>query len=241
MNSLKGKLPGIVVLSALVAGLTWTVTHDAHRADSILAAKVERIEAKADEASKHAAALAEYADRVIDLPEDAKAWHVSVFTHNPPTASERQILTWFETDGQLSRLKAQTHFHHFTPASSVYGRYPAITGGGLPAIAVQDAKGAVVYKASGANAPRAPWPLVKGIKDCILAHCPHLRPCPKPEPQPAPAPGPEPGPPSIPDIVGPPDEVEPVDDASVKIALAAFVVVFVASFAFDKIRAANRG
>jgi len=187
-------------------------------------ARVETAEAKA---------LAEFGDRVIDLPEDGAAWHTSVFTHDPPAANEQRMLAWFASDPQLAKLKQQTHFHHYTPRSSVYTRFANVTAAGLPAIVLQDAAGRVVYKASGGSAPSAPWPLVKGIIECVRAHCPH---CPRPKPQPAPDPEPTPdltpGPPNlIPDVVGP-NQNTPLNgrDDTVPVTIAVFLLALAAGF-----------
>ncbi|HUY34659.1 MAG TPA: hypothetical protein VMV69_18080 [Pirellulales bacterium] len=232
MNSLKGKLPAIVAFAALVAGLAWSVIDSAKQSDAVLAAKLVQVEAMA----RHATELAQYADRVVELPEDGANWHTTVFTANPPTPQERRILSWFDGDQRLRKLKSSTHFHHYTPASSVYPRYANVVSGGATAVMVQDATGAVVYKVSGAATPKEPWPLFKGIKECILAHCPHLRPspCPTPTPEPSPSPSPPPDPNSIPDV-GPPNDTSPLDakDETLAIVLlfaGAIVVGFLLSW-----------
>ncbi|HUY88906.1 MAG TPA: hypothetical protein VMV10_09245 [Pirellulales bacterium] len=180
-----------------------------------------------------AKAIAEFGDRVIDLPEDGAAWHTSVFTHEAPTAEEQRMLGWFASDPQLARLKQQTHFHHYTPQSSVYSRFENVTAAGLPAIVLQDASGQVIYKASGAATPNAPWPLVKGVIECIRAHCPHCpRPKPQPSPPPEPAPDVTPGPPVlIPDVVGPNQNTPPDGrDDTVPVTIAVFLLALGAGF-----------
>ncbi len=235
MKPIQGKLPAIVAFAALVAGMAWCVINSAKQNDGLLAkemaAKMARVEAQA----KYATELAEYADRVIELPEDGANWHTTVFTAKEPTPRERQLLSWFDSDQRLAKLKSSTHFHHYTPASSVYPRYSNVVSGGQTAVMVQDAKGAVVYKVSGAATPQEPWPLFKGIKECILAHCPHLRPCPCPTPPPSPSP--QPGPNPIPDV-GPPDGTPPIDakDETLAIVLlfvGAIVVGFLLSWKKD--------
>ncbi|HEV7223591.1 MAG TPA: hypothetical protein VGN42_12870 [Pirellulales bacterium] len=208
-------------MSAAAARRLATINASTLRA-AVRQARVEAAEAKA---------LAEFGDRVIDLPEDGAAWHTSVFTHDPPAPDEQRMLAWFASDPQLLRLKQQTHFHHYTPRSSVYARFANVTAAGLPAIVLQDATGQVVYKASGDNAPSAPWPLVKGIIECVRAHCPH---CPRPKPQPAPEPTPDPtpGPPNlVPDVVGP-NQNTPLNgrDDTVPVTIAVFLLTLVAGF-----------
>ena len=175
------------------------------------------------------------AEQVIDLPEDAHAWHTSIFTNVRLTQREREILDWFVSDPQLSRLRSQTLFHHYNRTSAVWPRYANLTSAGLPVVVLQDASGKVIYKASGEGIPRAPWPLVKGIVECIRAHWPH---CPRPRPTPQPEPEPEPLPdevpsdkPVIPDIIGPNDDTPSVGrDDTVPVTAAVFVVSLAAGF-----------
>ena len=177
----------------------------------------------------------QFTEQVIDLPEDAHAWHTSVFTNVRLTPREREILDWFVRDPQLSRLRSQTLFHHYNRTSAVWPRYANLTSAGLPVVVLQDATGKVIYKASGAAIPRAPWPLIQGIVECIRAHCPH---CPRPRPTPQPEPVPEPLPddvpndkPVIPDIIGPNDDTpsEGRDD-TVPVTVAVFVASLAAGF-----------
>lgn len=232
----------VLLPSVLCAAVAWCAmtTLSARKHESQLTAQFAAVKARTDFAAAqaaYAASIAELGDRVIDLPEDGQAWHTSVFTHQRPTRQETRILDWFETDPQLQRLKQQTHFHHLTPASSIYPRFESLTAGGLPVVVLQDAAGAVVYKASGERVPTTPWPLVRGIIDCVRAHCPH---CPRPKPKPEPQPEPDDEPdekPLIPDIVGP-NEDTPVgrDDT-----LAVTVAVFVVSLATGFLAAARKG
>ncbi|HQU45889.1 MAG TPA: hypothetical protein PK867_23945 [Pirellulales bacterium] len=224
--------------SALCAAVAWCAmtAHAARQHETHLTAQIAAVKARTDYAAAqaaYAASVAELGDRVIDLPEDANAWYTSVFTHEQPSRRERQILDWFESDPQLQRLKKQTHFNHYTPASSIYSRYANLTGGGLPVVVLQDALGNVVYKASGEQLPPAPWPLVRGMIDCIRAHCPH---CPRPKPKPTPKPEPEPDDvpddkPVIPDIIGPNEETPVGRDDTLAVTAAVFVLSLAAGFA----------
>jgi hypothetical protein len=234
MNRMQRFLPavGLALLTALTVygAMSARVTR---RLATINACALQVAVRQARIEAAEAKALAEFGDRVIDLPEDGVAWHTSVFTHDPPTSHEQRMLAWFASDPQLSRLKQQTHFHHYTPRSSVYPRFENVTAGGLPAIVLQDSGGQVIYKAGGANAPSAPWPLVKGIIECVRAHCPH---CPRPKPQPAPDPEPTPdltpGPPNlIPDVVGP-NQNTPVNgrDDTIPVTIAIFLLALAVGF-----------
>lgn len=224
-----------VLTSCVAASLTASWNAKQYARDNHV--RLVALAVKAYHAAADAKALAEFGDRIIDLPEDGAGWHTTVFTSDDMTPHERRIIGWFSSDPQLKRLAAQTHFHHYTPKSSVYARYQNVTASGLPAIMLQDETGKVIYKTSGANVPQAEWPLVKGIIESIRAHCPH---CPRPKPSPAPAPAPAPpmpdvapGPPHIvPDVVGPNDATPPdAKDDTVPVALAVFFLALVAAFA----------
>jgi hypothetical protein len=195
----------IFVAAGALAALAWSVTtaSSVKHGERSLSKQLAQVKATAD----YAASLAEIGDRVIDLPNDGQAWHTTVVTNEALTPHERQVLAWFDREPQLVRLKQQTHFHHYTPKSAVYKNVEPAIANGLPAVVVQDASGVIVYKVSGDNVPNAPWPLVRGIIDCIRAHCPH---CPRPKPKPTPEPQPTPvepptDKPVIPDVVGPND------------------------------------
>ncbi|HWB13716.1 MAG TPA: hypothetical protein VG826_31110 [Pirellulales bacterium] len=179
----------IFVAAGALAALAWSVataTNVKHEERS-LSKQLAAVKATAD----YAASLAEIGDRVIDLPDDGHAWFTTVITQDDPTPREKQVVSWFDTDPQLSRLKQQTHWHVYTPKSAVYQNVASAIVSGFPAVIVQDSTGVVVYKVSGDNVPNTPWPLVRGIIDCIRAHCPH---CPRPKPKPTPAPEPAPAP-----------------------------------------------
>lgn len=250
MERIKGYLPAL--LFACVAGVlafagmsSMNAKKVSHSAQSKLDSTTVAIRAELDEvrtAALEAKAIAEFGDRVIDLPEDGNIWHTTVFTTDgyASNPTEQRLLSWFQTDEQLRKLKAQTHFHHYTPSSSVYERYGNLTANGLPAIVLQDETGKVVYKASGVGTPNAPWPLVKGIVECIRAHCPH---CPRPKPTPTPAPSPTPaptpnpipdiGPHVVPDVVGPNDNTDPnAKDDTVPVTIAVAVVFLLLGFVY---------
>ena len=225
-----------LLTSALCASVAWCAmtAHAARKHENRLTAEIAAVKARSDYAAAqaaYAASVAELGDRVIDLPDDADGWYTSVFTQEKPSRRERQILDWFESDPQLARLKSQTHFNHYTPASSIYSRYANLTGGGLPVVVLQDPSGTVVFKASGDAVPPAPWPLVRGIIDCIRAHCPH---CPRPKPKPTPEPAPDDVPddkPVIPDIIGPNEETPVGRDDTLAVTAAVFVLSLAAGFA----------
>jgi hypothetical protein len=145
----------------------------------------------------------------VDLPNDGEAYYLSVFVHDDYMSrqSERHLVASFDTDPQLRSLKAQCHWHVYTPSDPIYkDRFSAVTT--FPCILLQSSKGEVLVKASGANATNPvtlfnnkPWLRVR----------PWLRPrpCPPcPEPQPLPQPSPQPDLTPNPDTT-PIDEVPP--------------------------------
>lgn len=235
MERLKGFLPALLI--AACVGLLAFASMSSMNAKKVsghtaiaMRAELAKVQAEVAEAK----ALAEFTDRVIDLPEDAGAWHTTVITNDPPSAKDLQLVGWFDSDPQLANLKRQTHWHWYSPKSSVYERYANVTATGLPVILVQDQTGKTVYKASGANAPNAPWPLVKGIVECVRAHCPH---CPRPKPTPAPVVPPVPvvpdvGPPHIiPDVVGPNDNTPgEIKDDTIPVTIAAGLIALAIGF-----------
>ena len=226
MKSSMRPYAAVIALAALFAGVTWTATQTAGTKSTLnQIASAFQSESNYTRSELERAEIERvYAERVFTLPEDGAAWHTTVITNAQPTAEEQQILSWFDTEQPLVALKSQTHWHHVTPESKLYGRMAPVVQNGLPVVLVQDASGKVVYKQSGAAAPKAPWPLIKGIRECIGTHCPHLRPkpkpCPTPEPKPEPVVTPEPSPndkPAIPDI-GPDDKEPEAADASLLLA-----------------------
>jgi len=217
----------VFVAASILAALAWSVATatNVKQDERSLSKQLAQVKATAD----YAVSLAEIGDRVIDLPDDGHAWYTTVVTSEQPTPRERAVLAWFDREPELIRLKQQTHFHHYTPKSAVYKNVEPAIANGLPAVIVQDGTGAVVYKVSGDNVPNASWPLVRGIIDCIRAHCPH---CPRPKPKPTPAPPDEKPapvePPSdklvIPDVVGPNDNTpEDARDDTLVVTIGAFL------------------
>lgn len=217
---------GLAAPAALVAWCAMTA-HQAHKATSHLATRLAANEARLAET----AAIADLADRIIDLPQDQGAWFTSIFTSDAwkTMPAERRVVDWFARDPDLSRLKAQTHFHHYTPANSLYDRYTGLTATGIPAVVVQDAAGQVVFKASGSNLPEEPGRLVRAIRDAVRARCPELGPCPKPTPPSPVAPDPD-GKPSVPDIGGSGTVPPAGHDETLAVTALAFVVALAVGF-----------
>ena len=118
-------------------------------------------------------------ERIVRLPEDGNAFHVSVFTHDDwqARAQDRQLLAKFDSVPELQSLKTQTFFHHYQPSNRLFNRYrSSLTE--LPCVVVQQGDGTVVYKASGAKIPDDSWRLVDDIREALHERFPNV--CPGP-------------------------------------------------------------
>jgi hypothetical protein len=94
--------------------------------------------------------------RVVNLPEDGKAYYTSLFLAKNWQADpkSRELRAWFDTNITLASLKSQTHFNIVTPADPQWGsKYAQSVGPALPCVAVTDASGTLVYKASAKTLP----------------------------------------------------------------------------------------
>lgn len=132
-----------------------------------------------------------YELQIVKLPEDGQAYHTSLFLPDNWQSNRQctELVAAFETDAKLKSLKAQTHWHVYTPRDQMFPRYQAMVPV-LPAVVVQKASGQKVYAAAGDAIPRAPSLLAADIQGNLYANCPN-RPRPAPEPvQPAPINGP---------------------------------------------------
>ena len=135
----------------------------------------------------------------------------------------------------MARLKAQTHYNHYTPANVLYtSRWAAsVPTQAFPAIVLQGGNtadgsaGRVYYKASASNLPQSARELVKQIREALR------RPCPTPAPTPGPTPVQPVVVPLIPDI-GPPHAPphEPADEGDNTLFLAVLAAVGAAAVTF---------
>lgn len=62
-------------------------------------------------------------DSELSLPEDGQAFYCTTFTTGTPNADEQRLLSWFDSNAQLSRLKSQTHWSHIKSDSTLFPRY----------------------------------------------------------------------------------------------------------------------
>ncbi len=139
-------------------------------------------------------------ERIFVLPEDGKAYHVSVCVHDDwqRRPNERELLAWWKVDTRLASLAAQAHFHTYTESDPIFKTNIAPALPQLPAVLVQDETGKVHFKASGENLPGSATELGDAAVSAFWKapyllpyRRNHTRPCPCPLPSPAPpAPGP---------------------------------------------------
>lgn len=142
-------------------------------------------------------AVAPVEQRIVSLPEDGKQYYTSLFLPSNWQADpkSRELRAWFDTNITLTSLKAQTHFNVITPTDPQWGpKYASSVGKTLPCIALTDATGDVVYKATQAAIPGTSNTLAAAIHESVQRRCPNRR-CPAPEPV---TPAPEPSP-NVPD------------------------------------------
>lgn len=191
-----------------------------------------------------------YGERIIELPEDGRSWHVVVFTSVEMNPRERAILSWFDDNPELNKLKRQTHFHHYTPRSSLWPRYYNATNPMLrtmPCVVLETSEGNIVARFSGTSSHLdTDDTLLRAMVACINAYrvnpggCPL---CPSPTPYTPPytpspdpfGPFPNPGPPDI----GPDNTEVPLTEEKRHLewlGVAAAVFVLVLGFAYIRDR-----
>ena len=149
-------------------------------------------------------------ERVINLPQDAGKWYVSV-VGDATSPRYREVLGWFNTDSSLKKLKSQVHLLPVTTGTAIYKERYQANIKGLPTVRMQKADGTVVYEAAGKNIPMTAAGLYSAMAGAsqsaqgLLPILPWRRNmenrCPGPCPQPNPNPDP----------VVPPDENVPDD------------------------------
>ena len=61
-------------------------------------------------------------ERIIELPDDGNAYHVSVLLHDDwrKRPRERALVAWFSVDAGLRSLRAQVHWHIYTENNRLY-------------------------------------------------------------------------------------------------------------------------
>jgi len=179
-------------------------------------------------------------ERITQLPDDGKAYHLSVFVHDNwrEIPTDRQLVAWFSVEPRLASLKAQTHDHLFTASSPEYKTKFAKAMPVLPGVMIQDAGGVVKYSAA-LNHPQSPLPssaaeLGERMQRLLQGCRPFCQPQPEPEPEPQPKVEPTTtNLPEVPMIALPEEQKEPEkEEISIPVGLFAFVsVVVMAAFA----------
>ncbi len=138
-------------------------------------------------------------ERIVNLPNDQSKWYVSV-VGNKQDARYQEIVSWFNTNEKLKKLKDQVHFCPITNNTTIYKERYAKNVIGLPTVRVQKSDGEVVYESYGNNIPMSADGLNGAIAERVLPWRKQVddrrrpRPCPSPSPSPAPPLDPEPQP-----------------------------------------------
>lgn len=215
MRSVVGSIIGAVVglAVALLAGLA--MNPPAIGSSDLVAAQRQNERYLAEELSALRQEVAKLRnerpaeEHVIQLPEDGGRYHLSLVLEEGWQALRGRSVTvhsWFDSDPRLAGLKAQCHFHVYTPAHRWFHQNAHVAER-FPAVILQRHDGYVLFKASGQNLRTA-----SALADAIADSCPR----PRPQPTPPPQPFPQPTPPVIPDTVLPdakPDETaQPVSE-----------------------------
>lgn len=120
-------------------------------------------------------------EKVVTLPQDQGAWHLSLWFANKSTdQASARLASFFATDEILRQVATQAivHEHDASRPDPIYSaRYVAEA---LPGVMLQNSRGVVLYKATGSNIPPTGAQLAAeilesiGVKaqDCPDGNCP---------------------------------------------------------------------
>lgn len=143
-------------------------------------------------------------ERIIDLPEDGRRWHlVTIYKDKALTdPADRRLAAMLAATPRLQALRAQTTVNTWDASDPLYkARYLKFLGGETPALVLQNDEGKVCYLARGQNMPldgeRLADEVAAAIEQC---RPPKPRPNDTPSPVPGPRPSPQPSDEPIPDI-----------------------------------------
>lgn len=143
-------------------------------------------------------------ERIIDLPEDGRRWHlVTIYKDKALTdPADRRLAAMLAATPRLQALRAQTMVNTWDSSDPLYkARYHKFLGGETPALVLQNDEGKVCYLARGQNMPldgeRLADEVAAAIEQC---RPPKPRPNDTPSPVPGPKPSPQPSDEPIPDI-----------------------------------------
>jgi len=103
--------------------------------------------------------------RIISLPDDGGAWHVSLIVNSDWRArgEQRELMSWFYSDPALASLRTQAHWHIYTTKSPIYTeRLKASLGTAVPALLITNEQGKTVYRGSLRGQPADAGPSTAG-------------------------------------------------------------------------------
>lgn len=222
MNERSGKVfllvVGAVLCIALAGGALWSIQTD--RPGKPVAV-----------ATEPAQAIQPAEELVVELPDDGRAFYVSLFVHADwkQRKAERELVAAWQSDRLLRSLYVQSHSRVYTPDDPMVKSRYAATLPAIPCVRVQDSTGKVLYQASGQEATD-----YAAQRSAVGRLFPWPRPCPRPNPD---KPKPDvdvdvdvdakPVPDVVPDVAPEPDGVPWA--AVILIAAAVGVLVFLAT------------
>lgn len=126
--------------------------------------------------------------QIVDLPQDAGNWYVSVCLHDDWRSRplDRAVASWWNIHPRLVSIKTQTHYKIYVESDPIYKTTLAKLIGPLPCILVQDSSGTVIYKSSGENVGSDGDEIANDIGRIFPIFPLRPRPCPGPNPCPKP-------------------------------------------------------
>jgi hypothetical protein len=167
-------------------------------------------------------AMPEPEARVVDLPDDGGAWHLSLAIHGKwrHRAADRRLISWFHGGhAGLTALKAQCFGHvYYDHQTEFKTKLAPLVGDNVPAVVLQDQHGKVVYRAAATGPATTKMASALGIAEPLrplpsgpneMAECifERLRERRNPRPQPPPCPQPTPDDTNVVDTGTPPQPV----------------------------------
>jgi len=107
---------------------------------------------------------AETEERIIDLPQDANKWFVSI-VGDPSDSQYNAIASWFSKDAKLAEIRKQVHFWKITSNSKDFSERYAHNVSGLPTVRIQRHDGFVIWEGAGKEVPTTAAGLYDTIAD----------------------------------------------------------------------------
>ena len=101
-------------------------------------------------------------ERIIDLPQDAEKWFVSV-VGDAKDPQFLEVIEWFSKNKNLADLKGQVHFWKITSDSAAFKERYSHNVESLPTVRVQKHDGSIVWEGTGGmrlssdKSPIIPW------------------------------------------------------------------------------------